>query len=95
MQDSYLKVTKKFKEVVALELVEDELKKTDKNIDIVTILNEILNCQKIYFKIELLMLPDWATKNKIYKIIKKLFTHIRIEEDLLKELEDEKENKFK
>lgn len=95
LQDSYLKVTKKFKEVVALELVEDELKKTDKNIDIVTILNEILNCQKIYFKIELLMLPDWATKNKIYKIIKNLFTHIRIEEDLLKELEDEKENKFK
>ena len=41
------------------------------------------------------MLPNWATKNKIYKIIKNLFTHIRIEEDLLKELEDEKENKSK
>ena len=95
LQNSYLKVTKKFKEVVALELVENELKKTDKNVDIVIILNEILNYQKIYFKIELLMLPNWATKNKIYKIIKNLFTHIRIEEDLLKELGDEKENKSK
>ena len=95
LQNSYLKVAKKFKEIVALELVENELKKTDKNVDIVIILNEILNYQKIYFKIELLMLPNWATKNKIYKIIKNLFTHIRIEEDLLKELEDEKENKSK
>ena len=95
LQKSYLKITKKFKEVVALELVEDEIKKIDKNIDIVIILNEILNYPKMYFKIELLMLPNWATKNKIYKIIKNLFTHIRIEEDLLKELEDEKENKSK
>ncbi|WP_339013655.1 hypothetical protein LDK02_05035 [Fusobacterium animalis] len=95
LQNSYLKVAKKFKEIVALELVENELKKTDKNVDIVIILNEILNYQKIYFKIELLMLPNWATKNKIYKIIKNLFTHIRIEEDLLKELGDEKENKSK
>lgn len=95
LQNSYLKVAKKFKEIVALELVENELKKTDKNVDIVIVLNEILNYQKIYFKIELLMLPNWATKNKIYKIIKNLFTHIRIEEDLLKELGDEKENKSK
>lgn len=95
LQNSYLKVTKKFKEVVALELVENELKKTDKNIDIVIILNEIIKYQKIYFKIELLMLPNWATKNKIYEINKNLFTHIRIEEDLLKELDNEKENKSK
>lgn len=95
LQNSYLKVAKKFKEVVALELVEKELKKTDKTVDIVIILNEILNYQKIYFKIELLILPNWATKNKIYKIIKNLFTHIRIEADLLRELEDEKENKSK
>ena len=95
LQNSYLKVAKKFKEVVALELVENELKKTDKNVDIIMILNEIIKYQKIYFKIELLMLPNWATKNKIYEINKNLFTHIRIEEDLLKELENEKENKSK
>jgi len=30
------------------------------------------------FKIELLMMPSWATKNKCYKIGEDMYTHIRV-----------------
>ena len=35
------------------------------------------------FKIELLMLPNWATNNKTYVINKEYYTHIKIKGNLL------------
>ena len=35
------------------------------------------------FKIELLMLPNWATSNKSYIINREYYTHIKIKKNLL------------
>lgn len=44
-------------------------------VEIVQFLNEKYDNR---FKIELLMLPNWATKSKPYKIGNDYFTHIRV-----------------
>ena len=38
---------------------------------------------KMKFKIELLMMPTWATQNKVYKINGDYYTHIRIKANLV------------
>lgn len=85
LQESYLKTTNDFNHSVPLDLVEIELKKIDESFDIVVILDSILENFDYRFKIELLMLPSWATKNKSYKIGQDLYTHIKVKSDLLKE----------
>lgn len=85
LQESYLKTTNDFDHSVPLELVENELKKIDESFNIVIILDSILENLDYRFKIELLMLPSWATKNKSYKIGQDLYTHIKVKSALLKE----------
>lgn len=85
LQESYLKTTNDFNHSVPLDEVEIELKKIDESFNIVIILDSILDNLDYRFKIELLMLPSWATKNKSYKVGQDLYTHIKVKSDLLKE----------
>ena len=92
LQEAYLKVANKFNQSVPLELVESALKKIDETFNITTVLDNILEIFNFRFKIELLMLPSWATRNKSYKIGQDSYTHIKIKVDLLKEDENEKKH---
>lgn len=85
LQEAYLKLTKDYNHSISLELVELELKKIDDSFEVISILDSILEMMNIRFKIELLMLPSWATKNKTYKIGKDSYTHIKVKSNLLKE----------
>lgn len=84
LQGSYLKVVKSFMEVAPLELIEVEMKKIDPSLDLIMVLDKVLNNYSFKFKIELLMMPSWATKNKSYKINQDIYTHIKIKGNLLK-----------
>lgn len=92
LQESYLKMENNFNHILPLELLEKELKKIDESFNIATILDIILECFNFRLKIELLMLPNWATKNKSYKIGQDSYTHIKVKANLLKEDEHEKNN---
>lgn len=92
LQESYLKLINDFNHAVPLELVENELKKIDETFNIVTILDTVLENFSFRFKIELLMLPSWATKNRNYKIGQDSYTHIKVKADLLKEDRNEKKH---
>jgi hypothetical protein len=85
LQESFIKTDAEFGNPEPLELVEVELKKIDVSLNIVMLLDKILEDFNIRFKIELLMMPSWATKNKSYKIGEDMYTHIKIKSDLLKE----------
>ena len=78
LQEVYLKLTNQYGKLVALEELDNELKKIDKSYEIVAFINDLLNDINMKFKIELLMLPDWATQNKIYMINKEYYTHMKI-----------------
>ena len=83
LQTAFLNVAGKFGVSVPLELVENQLKKTDIRLDIISALDNVLEDFEMRFNIELLMLPSWATKNKSYKLGQDLYTHIKIKNDLL------------
>jgi hypothetical protein len=85
LQDAFLKITNEFGSSAPLELVENELKKVDASLNIVGLLDKVLEDFDKRFKIELLMMPSWATKNKSYKINQDMYTHIKIKSDLLGE----------
>ena len=40
------------------------------------------------FKIELLMLPNWATNSRAYVINKEYYTHIKIKDGLLEVMDE-------
>lgn len=82
LQEAYFELTDQYGMLVALEELERELKKTDKSYELVTFINELLDDINMKFKIELLMLPDWATQNKIYTINREYYTHIKIKSSL-------------
>lgn len=84
LQDSYMNVAKGFGVKVSLELVENELKKYENNsLSIVKLLDKILDDYENRFKVELLMLPRWATNSRVYKIGQDMYTHIRLKRDLI------------
>ena len=83
LQQSYLNLAKEFGKVTALEEIEKELKRIEESYDIVDFLEKLLLDGKEKFKIELLMMPTWATKNEAYKISGDYYTHLRIKSDLL------------
>lgn len=85
LQEAFLKISNEFGNSIPLEMLEAELKKTDSNIGVVALLDKVLGDLSARFKIELLMMPSWATKNKNYKINQDMYTHIKIKSDLLKE----------
>lgn len=89
LQDAYLKLTSKYGIVVALEELDIELKKIDSSYDVVTFVEKLLCDLNMKFKIELLMLPNWATSNKAYVINKEYYTHIKIKGDLLEGIMNE------
>lgn len=78
LQDIYLIHTKNiFNTPVALELL-------NKEIDIVSTIEYFLNEKSgNKFKIELLMIPNWATKNKSYVVFCDKYTHIKIKRTLI------------
>ena len=85
LQESYLTVAQKFENIVPLELIEIELKKIDNSFNLANLLDELLNNVNFRFRIELLMLPSWATKSKSYKIGQDVYTHIKIKSKLSEE----------
>jgi len=85
LQEAFIKAANQFGNSIPLELVETEIKKIDASLNIVFLLDKVLEDFNIRFKIELLMMPSWATKNKSYKIGEDMYTHIKIKADLLKE----------
>lgn len=85
LQEAFTKTNIQFGNPAPLELVENELKKIDISLNIVMLLEKVLEDFNLRFKIELLMMPSWATKNKSYKIGEDMYTHIKIKSDLFKE----------
>lgn len=85
LQEAYIKISTEFGNSVPLELVELELKKIDTAFCVDLFLDNILEDFNMRFKIELLMMPSWATKSKNYKIGQDSYTHIKIKTDLLQE----------
>jgi len=85
LQEAFIKTANEFGNSIPLELVETEIRKIDASLNIVFLLDKVLEDFNIRFKIELLMMPSWATKNKSYKIGEDMYTHIKIKADLLKE----------
>lgn len=85
LQEVYIKLADQYGKIVALEDIDQELKKIDKSYGIIAFIEDLLNDIHMRFKIELLMFPDWATRNKIYMINKEYYTHIKIKSNLLEE----------
>lgn len=83
LQNAFLVIAKNFENIAALEQIEHELKKEGRSYNISQTIDELLNDIHIRFKIELLMLPSWATDNKSYKIGQDIYTHIKIKSNLL------------
>ena len=83
LQDAYLSLAKSFGKEIALEDVDQELKKMDESYNVVFFLERLVMNGKEKFKIELLMMPAWATRNKVYKINGDYYTHLRIKTNLV------------
>ena len=83
LQNAYIKLASKYGIAVALEEIDQELKKVDGSYEVVVFVEELLCDLNMKFKIELLMLPNWATNNKTYVINKEYYTHIKIKGNLL------------
>ena len=58
-------------------------KKISKTYKISEFIDNIVDNMDTRFRIELLMFPDWATKNKMYKIKNDYYTHVRIKRSLI------------
>lgn len=85
LQEAYFRITNSFIEAIPLELVEFQLKKIDASLSLVEVIDHTLSDYRTKFKIELLMMPNWATKSRYYKMNEDIYTHIKIKEDLLEE----------
>lgn len=83
LQESYLRLAKNFGKIIALEEVDAELKKAGDSYKIVDCLEKLVTDEKMKFKIELLMMPAWATHNEVYKINEDYYTHLRIKDSLV------------
>ena len=92
IQEAYFRNNKEYETPISLEEIDNELKKVDESLNIIKLLETILDDHIMRFKIELLMMPSWATKNKSYKIGEDKYTHIKIKANLLKEDEHEKKH---
>lgn len=71
LNNTYLTHAKKYGEIIQLSLIKD----------FIPLLLDAFKSDNRY-KIECLMLPDWATKAKMHLVGKNWFTHIRIKEGL-------------
>lgn len=83
LQNAYLKLAHKYGNIIALEEIDNELKKIESDYEVIVFVEKLLGNMDMKFRIELLMMPNWATSNKIYIINKEYYTHIKIKEDLL------------
>ncbi len=92
IQEAYFRNNRDYEIPISLEDIDIELKKVDKSLNIIKTLEKVLEDHYVRFKIELLMMPSWATKNKSYKIGEDKYTHIKINSNLLKEDEYEKKH---
>lgn len=84
MQEAYYNLAKGYGVAIALEELDKELKKFGSSYYIVEFVEELCS-SKLKFKIELLMLPNWATQNKSYMINNEYYTHVKVRNSLLEE----------
>ena len=84
MQCAYFSLTDEYGIAVALEDLDKELKKINSSYSVVRIVEDICNSD-LKFKIELLMLPNWATHHKAYTINNEYYTHVKVKNSLLEE----------
>lgn len=82
LAEAYMEISGGYGEIVSLQEIELELKKRHCELGVDELIETILLDFEVKFKMELLMLPKWATKSKIYIINKEYYTHIRIKTDL-------------
>jgi len=85
IQEAYLKNNNEYGQTVSLESIDHELKKIDLSLNVIQVLERVLNDGGVRFKMELLMMPSWATKNKSYKVGEDMYTHLKIKTDLKEE----------
>lgn len=83
LQEAYFKIVNSFTEIVSLENIELEIKKTNSKCMFSELLESIFKDSEAKFKIELLMMPEWSFKGKCYKVYTDFYTHMRIKKDLL------------
>lgn len=83
LQYVYLKLSPRYGIAVALEEMDKELKKIDSSYEVIDFVEKLLCNLNMKFRIELLMLPNWATNSKAYIINKEYYTHIKIKGNLL------------
>lgn len=84
MQCAYFGLADEYGIAVALEDLDKELKKINSSYSVVRIVEDICNSD-LKFKIELLMLPNWATHHKAYTINNEYYTHVKVKNSLLEE----------
>lgn len=89
VQNAFLSSATGFGETISIESLEQSLGRYLSNIDMSNILSELLKFSDNRYKIELLMLPNWATKSKSYKINNNYYTHIKVKTDLLRAIQNE------
>jgi len=85
IQEAYLKNNNEYGQPVSLESIDHELKKIDLTLNVIQVLERVLDDVGVRFKMELLMMPSWATKNKSYKVGEDMYTHLKIKTDLKEE----------
>ncbi len=84
IQEAYFNLTNEYGSAIALEELDRQLKKMDSSYNIVTFIEELCGSES-KFKIELLMLPNWATHNRAYIINSEYYTHLKVKNNLLEE----------
>lgn len=87
LQKAYLNLVDDFGQIVVLEDMDRELRKIDSSYRIVYFIENLISNPAFKFKIELLMMPNWATKSKVYNINGEYYTHFKIKANLAQEEE--------
>lgn len=77
-EDIYVIVAKRRGELVALDALDNEIKKMEGTYNIVTILSELLQDKDFKFMTELVRMPEWASSDRAYRIGRDEYTHIRL-----------------
>ncbi len=83
LQETYFKLSTQYGIAIALEDLNIELEKISSSYKAAELVEELLCNKSMKFKIELLMLPNWATGHKAYMINNEYYTHMKIKSNLL------------
>ncbi len=92
LQQAFLNTKTLYGSVVPIELLESKLKIISPNTNIIKLIDSLLDISEFKYKIELIMMPSWATDNKSYKLGNDFYTHLKLKSNLLKEDNREEDN---